>query len=115
DLRRLRSDAGLHSGIDLSPTLPEPQRLGTHAQQPSDVTERTHHVRVRRPRLREHPERPLAHLRQILPVHRVPSLLEERNESQADSHSIEKDTPLARTFIVKASTATNVNDPASSS
>ncbi|MCR2811394.1 MULTISPECIES: SDR family oxidoreductase [unclassified Microbacterium] len=44
-----------------------------------------HHRRVRPPRLREHPQRPLTHLRRILPVHRVPSLLEERNESQADS------------------------------
>ncbi|SIS11645.1 Recombinase zinc beta ribbon domain-containing protein, partial [Microbacterium sp. RURRCA19A] len=31
------------------------------------------------------PQRPLTHLRRVLPVHRVPSLLEERNESQADS------------------------------
>src|SRR5690606_39384237 len=29
----------------------------------------------------------LTHLRRVLPVHRVPSLLEERNESQADSKS----------------------------
>lgn len=63
------------------------QGLRAHAQQSSDMTERAHHVRVRRPRLREHPQRPLTHLRRILPVHRVPSLLEERNESQADSHT----------------------------
>ena len=49
------------------------------------MTDRAHHRRVRRPRLREHPQRPLTHLRRVLPVHRVPSLLEERNESQADS------------------------------
>ncbi|WP_282838137.1 peptide-methionine (S)-S-oxide reductase, partial [Microbacterium flavum] len=49
--------------------------------------------RVRRPRLREHPQRPLTHLRRILPVHRVPSLLEERNESQADSQAqVARDT-----------------------
>ncbi|WP_344003818.1 Atu4866 domain-containing protein, partial [Microbacterium paludicola] len=47
------------------------------------------HRRMRRPRLREHPQRPLTHLRRILPVHRVPSLLEERNESQADSDHID--------------------------
>ena len=33
----------------------------------------------------EHPQRALAHLGRVLLVHRVPSLLQERNETQADS------------------------------
>src|SRR3546814_342354 len=90
DLRsRFGRDAGLHPGVDLVAALPQPQRLRAHAQKARDVTHSAHHRRMRRPRLCEHPQRPLTHLRRILPVHRVPSLLEERNESQADSPSTE--------------------------
>lgn len=66
-------DTGLGAGIDLVTALPQPQRLRAYPEQPGHVTDR------------EHPQRPLTHLRRILPGHRVPSLLEERNESQADS------------------------------
>ncbi len=33
----------------------------------------------------EHPKRTITHLGRVLLIHRFPSLLEERNESQADS------------------------------
>ena len=76
---------GLHPRVDLVAALPQSQRLRAHPEQPGHMPDSAHYRRVRRPRLREHPQRPLTHLRRILPVHRVPSLLKERNESQADS------------------------------
>src|SRR5690606_31398921 len=79
------------------PALPQPQRLRAHPQQPGHMPDRAHQVRVLRPRLREHPQRTLTHLRRVLPVHRVPSLLEERNESQADSSCASRHVTLSRT------------------
>src|SRR5690606_36405332 len=80
-----------------------------HAEEPRNMPHRGHQIRVLTGGLGliEHPQRALAHLGRVLLVHRVPSLLQERNETQADSRC----GPATRWLASPKSWATRSRSP----